>query len=62
MEMINESSFVYFERLPIGFHPLLMQYELADFAYTDWMIQAGTPNGNLYKLKEGEKTKIIQLF
>lgn len=62
MEMINESSFVYFERLPVGFHPQLMQYELADFAYTDWMLQASTQIGNLYKLEEGEKTKIIQLF
>ena len=62
MEMMNESSFVYFERLPVGFHPQLMQYELADFAYTDWMLQASTQIGNLYKLEEGEKTKIIQLF
>lgn len=62
MKMMNESSFVYFERLPVGFHPVLMQYELADFAFTDWTLQTGTQIGNLYQLEDGETTKIIQLF
>ena len=62
MKMINESSFVYFERLPVGFHPVLRQYELADFAFTDWTLQANTQIGNLYQLEDGETSKIIQLF
>lgn len=35
----NESSFAYFERLPLYFRdePGFIQYELAEFAYTDWM-------------------------
>ena len=62
MGMENESSFVYFERLPIGFHPELMQYELADFAYTDWLMQADSQiTGLFYLVVEGEK-KAIQLF
>ena len=40
--IVNRGSFVYFERLPVGFHPVLMQYELADFAFTDWTLQAAT--------------------
>ncbi len=62
MKMMNESSFVYFERLPVGFHPVLMQYELADFAFSEWRLQSGTQIGNLYQLEDGETTKIIQLF
>ena len=60
--MVNQSSFVYFERLPIGFHPVLVQYELADFAFTDWTLQAVTQIINLYKLEEGQGEKIVQLF
>lgn len=59
-DVVNQSSFVYFERLPVGFHPDLMQYDLADFAFTDWVLQATTQIVNLYRL-EGEG-KIVQLF
>lgn len=62
MKMVNESSFIYFERLPVGFHRVLMQYELADFAFTDWTLQAGTQIGNLYRLEDGGENRIIQLF
>ena len=58
--IVNRGSFVYFERLPVGFHPVLMQYELADFAFTDWTLQAATQMVNLYQLEE--EGKIVQLF
>ena len=39
-----------------------MQYELADFAYTDWLMQADSQiTGLFYLVVEGEK-KVIQLF
>lgn len=61
-EALNESSFAYFERLPMGFHPELMQYEMADFAFTDWVLKADTQIGNLYHVVHGGMEKIIQLF
>lgn len=60
--VFGESSFVYFERLPIGFNTNLMQYELAEFAFMDWELKPDTQIADLYELKCGEKRKIIQLF
>lgn len=62
MKMENESSFAYFERLPIGFHSELMQYELADFAYTDWPMQADSQITGLFCLLDKGEEKVIQLF
>ncbi|MCA4806500.1 type I-B CRISPR-associated protein Cas5b [Myroides odoratimimus] len=51
MEMV-ENTFVYFERLPDGFNEELMQYNLEDFAYTNYLIKNSKVLDNLYCLKE----------
>ncbi|MDR6197581.1 type I-B CRISPR-associated protein Cas5b [Siphonobacter sp. SORGH_AS_0500] len=59
----NQATFAYFERLPIGFDEQLLQYELAEFAYTDWALQAGSQIEGLYELSALDGTKcVIQLF
>ena len=59
----NRATFSYFERLPVGFDERLMQYELAEFAFTDWTLQAGTQIDDLYEISDSEGAKrIIQLF
>lgn len=55
-------GFCYFERLPVGFDETLMQYELAEFAYTDWMLKEDSVFENLYALTASGERKIIQLF
>ncbi|WP_090609139.1 type I-B CRISPR-associated protein Cas5b [Parapedobacter koreensis] len=61
---VQSGSFTYFERLPIGFDEKLMQYQLNDFAYTDWRLKSSSKIANLYTLKEkkNELLKNIQLF
>ncbi len=59
----NRATFSYFERLPVGFDERLMQYELAEFAFTDWTLQAGTQIEDLYEVSDSQGAKrIIQLF
>lgn len=59
----NRATFSYFERLPVGFDERLMQYELAEFAFTDWTLQAGTQIDDLYEVSDSQGMKrIIQLF
>jgi len=55
-------SFSYFERLPIGFSESLMQYQLGDFAFTDWKLKPESIVFSLYQFKNGNVQKIIQLF
>ncbi len=43
-------SFMYFEKLPIGYNPELYQYDYADFAYTDWRLSENSFLANLYKV------------
>nr|WP_320022515.1 type I-B CRISPR-associated protein Cas5b [uncultured Draconibacterium sp.] len=43
-------SFMYFEKLPIGYNPELYQYDYADFAYTDWRLSENSFLTNLYKV------------
>jgi len=61
---VQSGSFTYFEMLPIGFDGKLMQYQLNDFAYTDWRLKSSSKIANLYTLKEkkNELLKNIQLF
>lgn len=47
-----ENTFVYFERLPDSFNEELMQYNLEDFAYTNYLIKNSKVLENLYCLKE----------
>ena len=58
----NPASFMYFERLPIGFDEKLYQYELAEFAFTDWTLKEDSSFENLFKISTSEQTKVIQLF
>ncbi|MCE5206228.1 MAG: type I-B CRISPR-associated protein Cas5b [Porphyromonadaceae bacterium] len=43
-------SFMYFEKLPIGYNSELYQYDYADFAYTDWRLSKDSFLPNLYKV------------
>ncbi|OIN58218.1 type I-B CRISPR-associated protein Cas5 [Arsenicibacter rosenii] len=45
-----KGSYIYFERLPVSFDEQLFQYELIDFAYTDYPLKAPTQLGGLYRL------------
>lgn len=60
---VSSGSFTYFERLPIGFNEELMQYEMAEFAFTDWKMKAETIIHNIFSVKN-ENIEIIniQLF
>jgi CRISPR-associated protein Cas5h len=61
--VVNQGKFAYFERLPVGFDQQLAQYELAEFAYTDWTLQAGAQIEDLYQVSNAAGVKrIIQLF
>jgi CRISPR-associated protein Cas5h len=64
--VMNASTFGYFERLPTHFREdkkmEFIQYELADFAYSDWYFTKESTINDLYQINcEGIK-KIIQVF
>lgn len=53
MNLENESlPFVYFERLPIDFDLTLMQYKMADFAYSNYRIKNAQSLDNLFFVNE----------
>lgn len=61
--VVNQGKFAYFERLPVGFDQQLAQYELAEFAFTDWTLQAGALIEDLYQISNTTGVEqIIQLF
>ena len=61
--VVNQSTFGYFERLPVAFDERLMQYELAEFAFTDWTLQVGAQIDDLYEVSDAEgRKRVIQLF
>jgi len=66
LSAVNDSSFAYFERLPLYFKddPGFVQYELAEFAYTDWMFKLTSKINGLFQLgsKSYSDHCIIQLF
>ena len=55
----SEKSFMYFERLPIGYDDELYQYEYKPFVYTTFKLKPDYRIDNLFQLDNGE---IIQLF
>jgi CRISPR-associated protein Cas5h len=59
---VSMGSFSYFERLPVGFDESLMQYQLGDFAFTDWKLKPTSTVSSLYGLTSGNLKKNIQLF
>lgn len=60
--IINQSSFAYFERLPLRFDESLFQYELAEFAYSDWFFQSESVAEDLFEISKDNQSKVIQLF
>ncbi len=55
----TKTQFMYFERLPIGYRMDLRQYEMADFAYSNAILEKEYLLENLYQIKENEN---VQLF
>lgn len=56
----EEMHFVYFERLPKGFDEVLMQYDLAEFAYSTYQIKNAQHLENLRFVEE--LNAYVQLF
>jgi len=54
------NPFMYFERLPKDFDLNLMQYEMADFAYSTFRFRNAHTLDNMYYLKESDT--YVQLF
>ena len=48
----EEQSFIYFERLPEDFDLDLLQYQQAEFAYSNFRIKNASQLSNLYYLKD----------
>jgi len=61
-DISDYQQFVFFERLPISFHSKLFQYELAEFAFTNWTIAQDSTIENLFELSSRNETIIIQLI
>lgn len=60
--MTEPDNFCYFERLPIGFDEVLMQYTLSEFVYTNWRLQANSNLSNLIQAGIETEQFVIQLF
>jgi len=62
LDNLGSSDFLYFEQLPVGFDEQLRQYKLADFAFSNckWTIEVPIPN--LFRVKNTNQQRIIQLF
>lgn len=48
----QKGSYIYFERLPVSFNEQLFQYDLVDFAYTDYPLKTPTKLDKLYRLNQ----------
>ena len=59
IQAATKSKFMYFENLPVAYDPKLMQYQMQQFAYTDWELIYDYEITNLYKIFDDV---IIQLF
>ena len=57
---LKPDIFLYFERLPITFDEILVQYKLADFTYSNVTWKSSSKMDSLYFLKGEEK--YVQLF
>jgi len=59
------NSFIYFERLPVGYTeiaPKQYQYEFRNFAFSDWSYKPEYKTGNFTLLKTKDDEQIIQVF
>ncbi|WP_353720207.1 CRISPR-associated protein Cas5 [Dyadobacter sp. 676] len=48
----RNTTFMYFERLPVGIDTELFQYEMHDFAFSNFSLKSDTPIGSLYFLRD----------
>lgn len=55
----TESEFTFFERLPIAYRTDLMQYDLADFAYTNATINQTFTLESLYQIYQNETVHLF---
>jgi CRISPR-associated protein Cas5h len=55
-------TFVYFERLPIGWQAELPHYRLQEFIYTDFPVSPENGFENLLRIKNQEEELVIQIF
>lgn len=62
LKKANESPFAYFERLPIGFNPQLIQYHLVKQVFTNFMIKVDKKLPNLYKTMLNGEQRYVQLI
>lgn len=60
--VLEPDSFAYFEVLPIGFWEELRQYDLAEVAYTNWLIRKAYIPDGLYEIKNGRSSAVVQLL
>jgi CRISPR-associated protein Cas5h len=51
LSFIN-GSYMYFEKLPVGYNKDLYQYDYADFAFTDWRLSKDSYLENLYRAND----------
>jgi len=58
----KEISFLYFEKLPIGFDEKLFQYSYADFVYSNALFKAEMNMSEAGEFYQIDKDRIIQLF
>lgn len=60
---ISSNIFMYFERLPIGFHSITKNYDLTEFIYTNAVFEPEFRLNDLFEIENehGEK-QIIQVF
>lgn len=54
----DEPQYVSFERLPVDFNETLFQYNMKDFAYTNFKLKAGIQINNLYLLNSGDYVQL----
>jgi len=57
-QIFDKPRFVSFERLPIAFNTDLFQYNLADFAYTNFRLKSDISLKNLYFLNSSEYVQL----
>lgn len=58
----KESSFLYFERLPVGFNEKLYQYSYADFVYSNASFKKEMDMSKVGEFYQIDEDHIIQLF
>jgi CRISPR-associated protein Cas5h len=55
-------SYIYFERLPVGWHAELPHYQLQEFIFTDFPVSPENKFGHLLKIKNHVEQIVIEIF